>query len=333
MNKIESNTSHFLLYTTPHGEVKIDVFFKDDTVWLTQKKMSELFNVDRSVITKHLKNIFQENEVEEKSVSAIFAHTASDGKSYKTRFYNLDAIISVGYRVNSVQATQFRIWATKTLREFIIKGFALDDERLKNGPKFGKEYFDELLERIREIRSSERKFYQKITDIYSLSIDYDLKSEITKNFFATVQNKLHFAITGKTAAELIVEKADSKKPNMGLMTWKHAPKGKILKPDVSVGKNYLSKEHIDELNRIVIIYLEYAELQIKRKKLMKMSDWAKKIDSFLQFNEYEILNHLGKVSAEVAKQLAEKEYDKFRFIQDQIFASDFDDAIKKYLDK
>ena len=227
--------------------------------------MAELFGVETNTINYHLKEIFKSEELSEDSVIRKIRITAEDGKNYLTNFYNLDAIISVGYRVNSTQATQFRIWATKTLRKYIIKGFALDDERLKNGHKFDQKYFDELLEPIREIRASERNFYQKITDIYALSIDYDSKSEITKNFFATVQNKLHFAITGKTAAEIIAKKADHKKTNMGLQTWKQVPKGKILKSDVSIGKNYLTEDQIDEFNRVVMIYLEHAELQVKRK--------------------------------------------------------------------
>jgi len=331
MTDLTIQQSSFLLYTSPNGEVKIDVFFQDETVWLTQKKMAELFGVETNTINYHLKEIFKSQELSEDSVIQKIRITADDGKKYLTNFYNLDAIISVGYRVNSAQATQFRIWATKILREYILKGFALDDERLKNGHKFDQKYFDELLERIREIRASERNFYQKITDIYALSIDYDPQSEITKNFFATVQNKLHFAITGKTAAEIIAEKANHKKPNMGLSTWKQAPKGKILKPDVSVGKNYLSEDQIDELNRVVMIYLEHAELQVKRKKLMAMNDWIERLDGFLKYNEYEILNNAGSISAKLAKELAEKEYDKFRVIQDQLFESDFDEAVQKYL--
>jgi hypothetical protein len=335
MNKKDpQQQSNFLLYTSPDGEVKIEVFFQDETAWLTQKKMAELFGVETNTINYHLKEIFKSKELRENRTIRKIRIVEKEGSREVERernFYNLDAIISVGYRVNSHQATQFRIWATKILREYIIKGFALDDERLKNGHYFDKKYFDELLERIREIRASERNFYQKITDIYALSIDYDPKSEVTKEFFATVQNKLHFAITGKTAAELIAEKANHKKPNMGLQTWKQAPKGKILRSDVSIGKNYLSEDQIDELNRVVMIYLEYAELQAKRKKVMTMSDWKKRLDTFLQYNEYEILNNPGKISTEVAKKIAEKEFDKFRIIQDQVFESDFDEAIIKYL--
>lgn len=243
--------SDIIFYTTPKGDVKVEVFFQDETVWLTQKKIAKLFAVDRSVVTKHLRNIFKEGELQENSVSAKIAHTATDGKTYRIQFYNLDAIISVGYRINSQRATQFRIWATQTLKEFIVKGFVLDDKRLKQGKNFGKDYFEELLEKIREIRASERRFYQKITDIYALSADYDKNSPITKVFFTSVQNKLHWAITGKTAAEIIYSTADAKRIHMGLTTWKNAPKGKIFKSDTSVAKNYLNKKHIKELELIV----------------------------------------------------------------------------------
>lgn len=304
--------------------------YSGETFWLTQKRLAELFSVDRSVITKHLQNIFLTQELEEESVCAIFAHTAEDGKTYQTNFYNLDAIIAVGYRVNSIQATQFRIWATQTLREFIMKGFVLDDERLKQGKRFGKDYFDELLERIREIRASERRFYQKITDIYEqCSIDYNKEAEITTTFFKAVQNKLHWAITGKTAAQIISERAKSSEPNMGLQTWKNAPQGKILKTDVSTAKNYLIEQEIKELERVVNMYLDYAENQAARQMQMKMDDWIEKLDAFLQFNEYKILKDAGKVSHEVAKKLAEEEYDKFRIVQDQHFESDFDKEVKK----
>ena len=285
-----SAPSQFLLYTAPDGAVKVDVFFKDETVWLTQKALSELFGVKVPAINKHLKNIFASRELVEDSVVSILETTATDGKTYQTRYYTLDAIIAVGYRVNSYQATQFRIWATKTLREFIIKGFVLDDERLKRGKQvFGKDYFDELLERIREIRASERRFYQKITDIYALSVDYSADAPVTKEFFATVQNKLHSAITGQTAAELIRASADASKPHMGLTTWKHAPSGKILKSDVTVAKNYLGEAHIKELNRIVSAYLDLAENRAERGILMKMTDWASFLNSFLELSNYPIL--------------------------------------------
>ena len=325
-----SAPSQFLLYTAPDGAVKVDVFFKDETVWLTQKVLAELFGVDRSVITKHLRNIFKERELAEESVCALFAQTATDGKTYQTRYYNLDAIIAVGYRVNSYQATQFRIWATKTLREFIIKGFVLDDERLKRGRQvFGKDYFDELLERIREIRASERRFYQKITDIYALSVDYSADAPVTKDFFATVQNKLHWAITGQTAAELIRASADASKPHMGLTTWKHAPSGKILKSDVTVAKNYLGEAHIKELNRIVSAYLDLAENRAERGILMKMTDWASFLNSFLELSNYPILQDKGKVSALEAKLKAEGEYEVYRQRQDADYVSDFDREIKR----
>lgn len=325
-----NNSSDIILYSTPEGNIRVEVVYAGETFWLTQKRMAELFGVDRSVITKHLQNIFATQELEEDSVCANFAHTAEDGKTYQTNFYNLDAIIAVGYRVNSRQATQFRIWATQTLREFIIKGFVLDDERLKQGKRFGKDYFDELLERIREIRASERRFYQKITDIYEqCSIDYQKDADITQTFFKTVQNKLHWAITGKTAAEIVAERAKSTEPNMGLQTWKNSPHGKILKSDVSIAKNYLTEKEIKELERIVSMYLDYAENQAARQIPMKMADWVQKLDAFLQFNEYEVLKDAGKVSHEVAKKLAEKEYEKFRVVQDKNFESDFDKEIKK----
>jgi len=289
-----------------------------------------LFGVEVHTINYHLKEIFKSQELQENSVIRKIRITAEDGKTYLTNFYNLDAIIAVGYRINSYQATQFRIWATKTLREFIVKGFVLDDERLKQGRRFGKDYFDELLERIREIRASERRFYQKITDIYAqCSIDYDPKADITLTFYKTVQNKLHWAITGKTAPEIIASRADAKKPYMGLQTWRNSPKGKILKTDVSIAKNYLTEKEIKALERIVSMYLDYAENQADRQIPMKMRDWAERLDAFLKFNEYDMLKDAGKVSHEVAVKLAEKEYEKFRVIQDMTFESDFDKEVKK----
>lgn len=331
MKQLPSNNSDFILYTSPDGEVRVDVFVNEETVWLTQKAISELFGVQRPAITKHLGNIFLSGELIENSVSSILEHTAEDGKSYQTKFYNLDVIISVGYRVNSKQATQFRIWATKTLREFIIKGFVLDDKRLKQGGQvFGKDYFEELLERIREIRASERRFYQKITDIFSqCSIDYDAKSELTVNFYKTVQNKLHWAITGNTAAEIIDKRADVSKPNMGLTTWKNSPDGKILKSDTEIAKNYLSEKEIRELNRLVELYLNFAELQAERNIPTKMKEWVEILDSFLKLNRYELLNNSGSISHNQAILKAETEYQKFRIIQDQKFISDFDKEIKK----
>lgn len=333
-NDFTPQSNELIFYSSPDGDVRVEVFFQEETFWLSQKKMAELFGVEVPAISKHLKNIFESGELAEISVVSKMEITASDGKKYQTTFYNLDSIIAVGYRVNSFQATQFRIWATKTLREFIIKGFVLDDERLKQGKRFGKDYFDELLERIREIRASERRFYLKITDIYEqCSIDYNKESEITQTFFKTVQNKLHWATTGKTAAQIITERASSTKPNMGLQTWKNAPKGKILKTDVSIAKNYLIEKEIKELERVVTMYLDYAENQAARQIPMKMTEWITKLDAFLQFNEYQILKDAGKVKHEVAKQLAEKEYEKFRITQDKNFESDFEKETKKISDK
>lgn len=323
-----------LLYTDAHGKVKVEVIYEDETFWLSQKKMAELFDVATNTINYHLKEVFKTGELQENSVIRNFRITAADGKNYNTNFYNLDAIIAVGYRVNSHSATQFRIWATATLKEFIIKGFVLDDERLKQGKRFGKDYFDELLERIREIRASERRFYQKITDIYrDCSIDYSANAELTQQFYQTVQNKLEWAITGQTAPELIHSRADADKPNMGLQTWKNAPDGKILKSDVSVAKNYLHEKEIKELERIVSMYLDYAENQAARQIPMKMADWIQKLDAFLQFNEYEILQDSGKISRTIAEKLAYHEYEKFRVIQDRNFESDFDKSVKKMLAK
>ena len=325
--------SEIILYTTPQGDVKIDIRFEEETFWLSQKKMAELFDVDVRTINEHLKNIYSSGELKENSTIRKFRIVQTEGKREVEReisFYNLDAIIAVGYRVNSHQATQFRIWATKTLKEFIIKGFVIDDERLKQGQNFGKDYFDELLERIRSIRASERRFYQKITDLYAeASIDYDPKAPITRSFFKTVQNKMHWAITVQTAAEIIKLRANALKENMGLTTWKNAPKGKILKSDVSIAKNYLEEDEIKSLERIVTMYLDFAELQAERQIPMKMKDWAKRLDAFLQFNDYEVLQDAGKVSAKIAKALADEEYEKFRPIQDRNFESDFDREIKK----
>ena len=323
-------SDEIILYTSPEGNKRVAVYYQGETVWLTQKQLADLFDVDVSTISDHLQTIFQTGELSQESVIRKIRITASDGKAYLTNLYSLDAIIAVGYRVNSVQATRFRIWATQTLREFIIKGFVLDDERLKQGKRFGVDYFDELLERIREIRASERRFYQKITDIYQqCSIDYDKDAEVTLLFFKTVQNKLHWAITGKTAAEIIAERAKATKPHMGLTTWKNAPKGKILKSDVSIAKNYLEENEIKGLERIVSMYLDYAENQAARQIPMKMTEWVKKLDAFLQFNEYDILNNAGRVSHEIAKTLAEQEYEKFRVKQDRTFESDFDREVKK----
>jgi len=330
----QNSFTEFLLYTSPNGKVKVEIFLRDETVWLTQEKIAQLFGVQRPAITKHLKNIFNSGELQEFSVSSILEHTAADGKTYKTKFYNLDAIISVGYRVNSRQATHFRIWATQVLKEYIIKGFAMDDERLKNPNNiFGKDYFEEQLARIRNIHSSERRFYQKITDIYTqCSADYDPNEMITKQFFAAVQNKLHFAISGQTAAEIIYQRVSSEKTNMGLTSWKNAPKGAIRKNDVSIAKNFLNEKELDGLNRIVTMYLDYAEMQAQKGVVMHMKDWIEKLDAFLQFNEKEILKDSGKISHEIALGLAESEYDKFRVVQDRILESDFDREVKKLLD-
>lgn len=321
-----------LLYKTDNAEVKVEILLQNENLWLTQAKMAELFDVQKAAISKHLKNIFADGELNEKVVvskmETTTPHGAMVGKE-QTKFvniYNLDAIIAVGYRINSKKATMFRIWATQVLKEYIIKGFAMNDERLKDPQNFfGKDYFEEQLERIREIRASERRFYQKITDIYArCSADYSPDSQITQDFFATVQNKMHYAVTHQTAAEIIYSRADSKKVNMGLTTWKNAPNGDIRKPDVSVAKNYLSQEEIDTLNRIVTMYLDFAELQAKRGQVMYMKDWVEKLNAFLQFNERDILEDKGKVTHEIAKAFAEGEYDKFRIIRDANYKSDFD---------
>ena len=336
----QNTFTEFLLYTTPNGRVKVEIFLRDENVWLTQDKIALLFGVQRPAITKHLKTIFESGELDEKMVSSILEHTTQHGalegktQTQSVKFYNLDAILSIGYRVNSVQATQFRIWATERLKEYIIKGFSMDDERLKD-PRyiFGKDYFEEQLARIRDIRSSERRFYQKITDIYSqCSADYDPNEEITKQFFATVQNKLHFAISGQTAAEIIYQRAGSKKPNMGLTTWKNAPRGAIRKTDIVIAKNYLDEKELDGLNRIVTMYLDYAEMQARNGKLMQMKDWVKKLDAFLQFNEKDLLQRNGKISHEVSLALAKSEYEKYRIVQDKNYISDFDREVKKFLD-
>ena len=321
--------NNFILYNAPSGDVTLKVLLQNETIWLTQKMMAELFGVGVPAINKHLSNIFESNELEENSVISILETTASDGKNYKTKFYNLDAVISVGYRVNSTKATQFRIWATKTLKEYIVKGFVLDDNRLKQGETlFGKDYFRELLERVRSIRASERRIYQQITDIFAeCSIDYDPKSEITKNFYAMVQNKFHFAIAGNTAAEIIYKQADAKKENMGLTTWKNAPDGRILKSDTSIAKNYLPEKEIKRLERTVTGYFDYIENLIERENTFTMEDLAKSVDKFLSFNEFKILEGKGKMTHKRAIEKAGKEYDKFNKTQKII--SDFDKQIKK----
>ena len=322
-------TKNILLFNTADKKAKVSVFFQDGTFWLTQKAMAELFGVNVPAVSKHLKNIFETGELAAISVVSKMETTATDGKNYETTFYRLEAILAVGYRVNSAQAIDFRKWATQTLNEFIIKGFVMDDDRLKQGKSFGQDYFDELLERIREIRSSERRFYQKITDIYALSTDYDKNSQQTKDFFAAVQNKLHWAITGQTAAEIIYTEADATKLYMGLKTWKAAPDGKILKTDVAVAKNYLSHQHVVELNRLVSAYLDLAENNAQRGIAFNMQQWVKFIDGFLELSNYPILKDKGKVSMLEAKLKAEEEYDKFRVLQDKTYESDFDRELKK----
>ena len=318
--------TEILLYTTDNKQVKVEMLIEGETIWLPQGRIAEVFSTTKQNIGQHFKNIFSERELDENTVVKDFFTTASDGKKYKTKHYNLDAIISVGYRVNSTQATQFRIWATSILQEYIIKGFAMDDERLKNPHQpFGKDYFDEQLERIRDVRSSERRFYQKITDIYAqCSADYDPKSEETKNFYATVQNTLHFAMVGQTASEIIYDRVDSEKENMGLTSWKNSPKGKIRKADVSIAKNYLVSDELDMYNRIVTMYLDFAELQAKNKKIMYQKDWIEKLGKFLMLNEREVLQDNGSITAQLAKELAESEFEKDKELQDSRYLSDFD---------
>ena len=325
--------SNFVIFQTETGKVNIDVLFHQETLWLTQKGLGELFEVKVPAISKHLKNIFETQELIEDSVVSILETTAQDGKRYKTKYYNLRAITAVGYRVNSHRAIAFRKWATDVLQEYIIKGFAMDDERLKQIKHFGQDYFDEMLERIREIRLSERRFYQKITDIYALSADYESHALITQDFFATTQNKMHWAIQGKTAAEIIYSKADATKIYMGLETWKNAPDGKILKSDVSIAKNYLEEAHLKELERIVSAYLDLAENRASRGVVMNMQDWVVFLDKFLELSDYPILLDKGKVSALEAKLKAESEYDKYREVQDKNYISDFDKLIARLEDK
>ena len=324
--------NELIFYKTPDGEQRIEVVYEDENFWMSQRALAELFAVGVPAVNKHLKNIFESGELSEKGTISKMETVRQEGSREVRRtvdFYNLDSIIAVGYRVNSYQATQFRIWATKTLKEFVIKGFVMDDERLKQGKQFGQDYFDELLERIREIRASERRFYQKITDIYALSTDYDSKAPLTREFFATVQNKLHWAITGKTAAETIHELANAEKTHMGLATWKGGPKGKVLKSDVSVAKNYLNEAHVKELNRIVSAYLDLAENRAERQITMNMADWVSFLNNFLELSDYPILEDKGKVSALEAKLKAEAEYEQFRQQQDREYISDFDREIKR----
>ena len=328
---IRNSTAEFLIFTKQNGKDTIDVLVEKENVWLSQKLIAKLFGVEVNTINYHLKEIFKNRELEENSVIRKFGITAEDGKVYQTNHYSLEAIIAVGFRVNSNEATNFRRWANGVLKDFALKGYVLDDVRLKNGAYLSKEYFRDLILQIRDIRESERNFYQQITDIYATAIDYDLKSPTTKDFFASVQNKMHFATHGNTAAEFISKRANHKKENMGLTTWKHAPDGKIIKSDVSIAKNYLNKEEIESLNRIVTMYLDYAEDQAKKGIPMIMKDWSEKLNVFLQFNDRDVLDNLGKVSAEVAKSFAESEFEKYRPIQDKLFESDFDREVKKFL--
>lgn len=328
MNNIE-NLKDLIIYQSQNNEnISVEVLYNEEDFWLTQKSMAKLFNVAENNITYHLQNIFKTEELEQEAVTQKIRVTASDGKKYNTNFYSLDAIIAVGYRVNSKEATDFRIWATKTLKEYIKKGFVVNSEMLKNGPKFGKDYFDELLVKIKEIRASERRFYQKITDIYKeCSFDYDKTSETTQEFYKNVQNKLHFAITGMTAPEIIYNRVDSKKEHMGLTTWRNAPDGKILETDVTIAKNYLSQEEITELNNLVSMYLDYAERQVKLGKIISMKEWKEKLEVFLKINEYNILKDNEKIKREIADKLALDEYKKYRVIQDKNYISDFDELV------
>lgn len=322
--QIRNSTTDFLVFTKQNSEDSIEVRVHDEDVWLTQKSMAQLFDCSTDNIGLHLKNIFASGELDAEAVTEESSATASDGKKYRMKFYNLDAIISVGYRINSIRATQFRQWATKVLKTFTVQGYVLDKKRLENGQIFDEEYFEHLLDEIREIRASERKFYQKITDIYTTAVDYSPTAATSKDFFAMVQNKLHYAIHHHTAAEVIVERADHRKEYMGLTTWKNAPRGKIVKADVSIAKNYLTKGEMQDLNQFVNMYLDYAERQARRQIPMTMEDWAKKLDVFLEFNEEEVLKDKGRVSAEIAKSFAEGEFEKYRIMQDKLYQNDFD---------
>jgi len=335
MNKnltIRNSTAEFLIFTTSNGQDTIEVKVEDETVWLTQKLMAKLFDVNIATINEHLKNIFKTHELEENSVVRKFLITASDGKNYNTKHYNLEAIISLGYRINSKKGTEFRRWATQVLKTFTTRGYVLDNERLKNGSYLNPQYYKDLILEIRDIRESERNFYQQITDIYATALDYDLQAPTTQEFFATVQNKLHWAIHGHTASELIVQRANHRKEFMGLTNWKKAPNGKILKSDVTVAKNYLSQNEIKSLDRIVTMYLDYAEDQAERNIPMTMKDWSQKLNAFLQFNERDILQNAGKVTAVIAKEFAISEFEKYKVIQDKSYKSDFDMLLQK-LDK
>lgn len=328
---IRNSTAEFLIFQAQSQANGVEVFYKNETLWLTQKAMATLFDVGIPAISKHLKNIFEDGELIEDSVISKMETTAADGKNYMTRYYNLDAVISVGYRVNSTRATQFRQWATAVLRQFAIRGYVLDKKRLENGAFLTIDYFEHLLAEIREIRLSERRMYQKVTDIYATAIDYNKDAPTTRRFFAKVQNKLHYAIHGNTAAELIVKRADAEKEHMGLTSWENAPKGKIVKTDVSVAKNYLKGNELESLGRIVNAFLDLAENRAKRHIPMTMEDWAKYIDKFLTMDDRPILLDNGSVSAEEAKEFAESEFEKYRIIQDRLFRSDFDDEMEGLL--
>ena len=332
LSKENPESARIVLYQNADGKVTVNVTFARETFWLTQKAMAELFGVKVPAINKHLKNIFESGELVEPSVISILETTAADGKSYAVHYYNLDAVIAVGYRVNSLKATHFRIWATNTLREFIIKGFVLNDDLLKQGRIFGRDYFDELLERIREIRASERRAYQKIADVFEqCSSDYRGNSEETQTFYQIVQNQLHFATTGQTAAEIVFGRADSEKPYMGLTTWKNSPKGKVLKSDVTVAKNYLKEIEVAKLNRLVVMFIDFAELRALNKQVMTMKDWLAQVKRFLDFNEQQVLANAGKISHEMAVAKAHEEYEKYRVKQDKQYLSDFDEAFARYL--
>ncbi len=323
-------------YQSPDGSVNMEVLYADENIWLSQKKIAELFETTSQNITMHLKNVFMENELEENSTCKEFLQVQTEGGRKirrKTAMYSLEAIVSVGYRVNSQRGVQFRQWATGILKNYIQKGFSLDSDRFKYGSRFSTRYFDELYEEIRDIRSSERMLYQKITDIYATSVDYSPKAFESKKFFATVQNKLHFAITGSTAAEIVHKRASSKKNKMGLTSWRRGPGGKIMPSDVTIAKNYLKKKELDHLNRIVTMYLDYAELQAVKGKIMTMKNWVEKLNAFLKFSEYEILTKTGKVSHEVSKNLALKEYGKFKKIQNRDYVSDFDREVKEMMER
>lgn len=329
---MRNSTAEFLMFTFDNKTDEIEVRYQNETIWLSQKMIAQLFDCTTDNVGLHLKNIFRNKELDENSVTEEFSATANDGKRYIVKYYNLDAIISVGYRVNSVKATQFRRWATNVLRTFAIQGYVLDRKRLENGTYLNEDYYERLLQEIREIRLSERKFYQKITDIYATSVDYDKDAPSTKEFFSTVQNKLHFAITGYTAAEIIKQRANSKTQNMGLTTWEKAPDEKIFPADAIIGKNYLSKDELESLSRIVNAFLDLAENRAKRKIPMTMEDWIKRIDKFLQADEQEILQGKGLVSMEDAKEFALSEFEKYRVTQDRLFESDFDREVQKILD-